>query len=494
VQEPERPTRRMSGQPWRRRLAIVGVALAAILAGGVFALVVSGRDEARPLAVEASPTPTATVQTPSPTAAPLASPSPSATPGPSATAAPTPDEIGCTQPEPSAPTAELVPGAIALIRVDGLRVRVGPGTACEAIDAFRAGEMVAIFAGPFVVQGTDWYEVRQGPGDRRGFVSGGAADGDPWLVAVRNGSIAFLSRTSFDSYSLDRMEPDGSGLATLHPRGNGRVAWSPDGRRIAFSIHEAGGWHIRVASADGGSEIQLGSGDDPAWAPDGSMIAFSRGDDDGESLMITRPDGTDMRRLSFGRWPAWSPDGSRVAVVRWGRATHHGEGIAPAPESLWSIEVATGVETRLTPDEVVDSSPPSWSPDSTMITFGNRLLDADGRILMSLEPGTSWAGPAPWSPDGDELAIIVENNSALELLRVDTGARRRVIAAPPGWGVIGHFTWSPDGRQLAYLMVEGDFVDWRIHVIDLQEGVPVLIGPPFGQFPVWQPVVSHGLD
>jgi hypothetical protein len=39
-----------------------------------------------------------------------------------------------------------------------------------------------------------------------------------------------------------------------------------------------------------------------------------------------------------------------------------------------------------------------------------------------------------------------------------------------------------------------DYADWRIHVINLQEGTPVQIGPPFGQFPAWQPVVSHGFE
>jgi hypothetical protein len=93
VQEPERPTRRMSGQPWRRRLAIVGVAVAAILAGGVFALLMSGRGEVQPLAGEQTAMPIqrdhgSSAPSPAPSAKPLATPAvtrrPSATPSPSA--------------------------------------------------------------------------------------------------------------------------------------------------------------------------------------------------------------------------------------------------------------------------------------------------------------------------------------------------------------------------------------------------------------------------
>jgi hypothetical protein len=96
--QPERSTRsrrRPQRRGRRRWLPVGGVVLAAILAGGVFALLVSGRDDARPLAAEASPTPTPTVQTPSPAASPSASPSPSATaaqtPEPTATPPPTSD-------------------------------------------------------------------------------------------------------------------------------------------------------------------------------------------------------------------------------------------------------------------------------------------------------------------------------------------------------------------------------------------------------------------
>jgi hypothetical protein len=94
----KRPPRR--GRRW---LAVGGAAPAAIVSGGTLGVVLSGRDDARPLAVEASPTPTATVQTPSPTASPSASPSPSATltqtPEPTATPPPTSDTDAWIGPE-----------------------------------------------------------------------------------------------------------------------------------------------------------------------------------------------------------------------------------------------------------------------------------------------------------------------------------------------------------------------------------------------------------
>jgi hypothetical protein len=104
VQESERHTDETSGQTWRRRLAIGGVALAAILAGGVFALLVSGRSEVQPLAAEPSPTPSAEQPTPSPSASLVPSPSPSASP----TVEPTPATTATATPTAS-PTAVPTP-------------------------------------------------------------------------------------------------------------------------------------------------------------------------------------------------------------------------------------------------------------------------------------------------------------------------------------------------------------------------------------------------
>ena len=61
-------------------------------------------------------------------------------------------------------------------------------------------------------------------------------------------------------------------------------AWSPDGRRIAFSSNRAGTWEIFVMNADGSAPVQLthtpvpkGS---PAWSPDGAFIAYHGVSDD----------------------------------------------------------------------------------------------------------------------------------------------------------------------------------------------------------------------
>jgi Tol biopolymer transport system component len=59
-------------------------------------------------------------------------------------------------------------------------------------------------------------------------------------------------------------------------------AWSPDGRRIAFTRSTENGFNVFVMNADGSGQTQLTSGPGrvldrfPTWAPDGTKIAFYR--------------------------------------------------------------------------------------------------------------------------------------------------------------------------------------------------------------------------
>jgi hypothetical protein len=237
MQEPERPTREVSERPWRR-LAIGGAALAAILAGGVFALVVSGRSEVQPLAVEATPTPTAAVQTPSPTASPLASPAPSATPRPSATSAATPEPTATPAPTPiTEATAGYAHNSILRVEVDRLAVRRAPQLTSPLATAWRwveseldyellgevrlmIGDYVSVELGPLVIGDTVWYRVWPAEGAQLNYSTvlwdtrdDGANPVEPgWVAAsVRGGQYLSLYQDSEVERSAGRVAAAGTG-------------------------------------------------------------------------------------------------------------------------------------------------------------------------------------------------------------------------------------------------------------------------------------------
>ena len=100
--------------------------------------------------------------------------------------------------------------------------------------------------------------------------------------------------------------------------------WSPDGTRLAYTVHDAPMERVIVAATDGSGSGLVG---DPAfrawspdWSPDGSLIAFGGGVGTDQAVYLMSPDGSDARRLSrvtdetdnaFVRLD-WSPDGTRI--------------------------------------------------------------------------------------------------------------------------------------------------------------------------------------
>ena len=100
-------------------------------------------------------------------------------------------------------------------------------------------------------------------------------------------------------------------------------AWSPDGRRFAFTATRDGNQEVYTAAADGTDVVRLtqhpGLDAHPCWSPDGSAIAFATDRWSGLELASIQPDGTGLVRLTrspgLDDYPAYSPDGRRLAFV-----------------------------------------------------------------------------------------------------------------------------------------------------------------------------------
>ena len=134
-------------------------------------------------------------------------------------------------------------------------------------------------------------------------------------------------------FEVQRVRPDGSGLALLPVSSSGRVGLSPDGQRIA--VADAG---IAVSDLAGQGRLQLTTAPSgaahygPWWSPDGGSIAYieRRGPNDTIGALppytfdirVVAADGTGdhlVYRISTPSiltdvFPVWSPDGSQIAA------------------------------------------------------------------------------------------------------------------------------------------------------------------------------------
>lgn len=129
-------------------------------------------------------------------------------------------------------------------------------------------------------------------------------------------------------------EPMRAGLFLLPANGEGEPrllfpnaftpSWSPDSKKLAFSVERPRGqWAIHVANSDGSHDVQLTdpsrSAGSPAWSPDGKLIAFDEfAGQDRQQIFVMDADGSNVRQLTMNSsWscghPSWSPEGNRIA-------------------------------------------------------------------------------------------------------------------------------------------------------------------------------------
>ena len=100
-------------------------------------------------------------------------------------------------------------------------------------------------------------------------------------------------------------------------------AWSPDGKKLAFSVERPRGeWAVHIANFDGSDDVQLTDpslkAGSPAWSPDGTLLAFQQFvGHRNQQIFVMAVDGSHQRQITTdSNWscghPSWSADGQRL--------------------------------------------------------------------------------------------------------------------------------------------------------------------------------------
>ena len=243
------------------------------------------------------------------------------------------------------------------------------------------------------------------------------------------------------------------------------IAWSPDSRRLAFVVSNAGLESIALVDADGAHLQPLTAPDagaplDPAWSPDGNWIAFFSGPIESSAVGLIHPDGSGLRTLSTPPVDrdglAWSPDPERLRLTyKSVDVAHSSSSRGPAPQHTFVriYDLATATEMPAAEVSRVYATGLTWSPDGTRISWwdeGNFTVAVAEAVAGIGQPiavfqdvrcgstdaaalaGRAICGPAAWSPDSRWLFGPGLSRTSIVFGRSDgTGSTHVITLAQP---------------------------------------------------------------
>lgn len=269
-------------------------------------------------------------------------------------------------------------------------------------------------------------------GTRIAFVSTRDGQPDVYVMPAAGGVATRLTTSPFQDE-----------IIAWNEAGTTRIAWAPNGRRIAFDTQNATYpsdchtncvvWSVYVANADGTGLHRVASqARSPAWSTDGSLLAFENAVTpygESESVGIARPDGSALHSVpGFNPFafegPVWSPTRTELAF----EANH----------AVYTVRSDGSGKRRL-----ALGAAPTWSPDGGSLAFVRAGVVYRVRRAGSAPRRLTRAGYAffpAWSPNGRTIAVLMGTKNGptqVGVVPAAGGALRRLTSFPRGTGFDG---------------------------------------------------------
>ena len=272
-----------------------------------------------------------------------------------------------------------------------------------------------------------------------------AASGPRWS---RDGQqIAYFGREDSGA-GVVVSRPDGSGAVLLAPvsgtnhplPSNGeRLAWSPDGKQVAF------------ISATAGPESENANGDPMVitrylYKPTASEGLTRFNDNRRLHIFVVDIASKQVRQLTSGDYYEhsieWSPEGGEILFV---------SNREPDPDRVFNYDVfaasvRSGDVRRLTSTRNAEYRP-VWSPNGKMVAYLGTtrsltssettmedthvwVMDGIGGNRRELVTIDNRQGQPQWSPSGDSVYFTVQDHGSVRLYRVPVAGGKPAVVAP----------------------------------------------------------------
>jgi Tol biopolymer transport system component len=275
-------------------------------------------------------------------------------------------------------------------------------------------------------------------------------------------------------------------------------AWSPDGRRLAFSAEAGAVRKIVVRDVTSGEDRRVTSGDadeiQPAFTPDGRRLLFARGREAGRRLQpsdvfgqysgsdvwaVDLESGEEVLLVENASSPHAAPDGKRIVV----------EAAWVGPSRIWIVDAQGRNPLQVTTDtsEAITHLRPRFSPDGERIAFVSvertqfdiRIVELASKQVVEITDDAFLDLDPAWGPAGRELYFSSHRSGGLNIWRVPLGADATAAGDPQqlttGAGQDVEIAVAPDGRRLAFTTLRQNASLWRLPVDPLTGAAS---GPP----------------
>lgn len=243
---------------------------------------------------------------------------------------------------------------------------------------------------------------------------------------------------------------------------------------IAFASMETGHVGIYLSDRKGKSKIKSTNvkGGYLAWSPDGKKIAFYAKYDNKKtwSIHTMNIDGTNRKRLTHAKnkWdyaPEWSPDGKKIIFAREYRDSNK---IVQA--EIWIMNSDGSEQTQI---KLLKGGNPYFTQDGRIVFSSEyqdkkseiSIADIDGKNITHLTDNEAEEWHPDISPDGKQIAFMSnrDGNYEIYVMNIDGSNQKRLTNNKvDDW----YPSWSPDGSKIIFSSVKDYKKEKHIYIMN----------------------------